>query len=152
MKTTSLKVTFNGKVLINDKMDEATLNAELQEGFKSLATAINAVTRIEGRKGLTHTLEIDGEKCTFKGGGFGQSIIKALVAHHLQTSGNFRLQTAKDFAKEKIATIPVSARAVQAVKVFDGYLEGKVLATDVSKAIAFNETKAKAIKKAEVVL
>ena len=152
MKQTEIKVTFNGKVLLSDKMDAETLQTQLKNGFKSLATAVNLVTRTGGRKGMTHIMEIDGEKCLFKGGSFGSSIVKSLASYIMETSGNVRLEDAKNIANAKLSGFTVSAGAIQQVKMFDDYLEGKILAEKITKVIEVEAVKVEAIEAAAVTL
>lgn len=155
-KKVSIKVTFNGKSLINDQMTQEELSSELNSSFKDLMQGINLVTKVSNRKGLTHILEIDGKKTSFLGGKLGSSMVSALVAHQIETNGGARINTYRETVKQQIKSLPISGRTVEAIHTFDDYMNGKLLGTTLTNVLQIESpqkpTKAQSAKiKAETI-
>ena len=138
MKTSSdvtISVIFNGKILIQDKMSQERITKQLKEGFKTLMGAINMLTKVEGRKGLTHIFQIDDQKTSFKGGSLGSSMVRALILNQMAETGKFDIDDHKEIVKLQIATLPISGRTVEAIRVFDKFIDGKAMHSDVKKVL-----------------
>lgn len=149
-KKVAIKVTFNGKTLINDQMSQDELASELNNSFKDLMQAVNLVTKVSNRKGLTHVLQIDDKKTTFKGGKLGASMVSALVAHQIETNGGARVNTYRETVKNQVKSLPISARTVEAISVFDDYMNGNVSGIALTAALQIEAPKtATAAQKAE---
>ena len=134
-KNVKIQILFGAVVLLSDEMTPKRIDEQLQNSFKSLMVAVNLLTKTEGRKGMPCTLVVDDQKCTFNGGSLGSSMVRALVLNQIFQTGNLDMELHRNTAKAQISTLPISGRTVEALRVFDKFVEGKALQSDIKRLL-----------------
>ena len=149
-KNVKIQILFGAVVLLSDEMTPKRIDEQLQNSFKSLMSIVNLITKTEGRKGLPCTLDVDGAKVTFSGGSLGSSMVRALVLNQIAEKKTLDYEAHKDVVKAQISALPITGRTVEAVRIFDKFMEGKALHTDVKKALLPPTSEKPVLSKAEI--
>lgn len=149
-KNVKIQILFGAVVLLSDEMTPKRIDEQLQNSFKSLMSIVNLITKTEGRKGLPCTLDVDGAKVTFNGGSLGSSMVRALVLNQIAEKKNLDYEAHKNTVKAQISALPITGRTVEAVRIFDKFMDGKALHSDVKKALLPPSAEKPKLSKAEI--
>ena len=149
-KNVKIQILFGAVVLLSDEMTPKRIDEQLQNSFKSLMSIVNLITKTEGRKGLPCTLDVDGAKVTFNGGSLGSSMVRALVLNQIAEKNNLDYEAHKNAVKAQISALPISGRTVEAVRIFDKFMEGKALRSDIKRVLLPPTAEKPVLSKAEI--